>query len=134
MREARLAELKRATGGSAASGGNSNGGGSNNGSNEPIGASISRFLEPEAFERLTRVSLVRPDRAQAVEQYLKQIISTGQLQHKVNEKEIVQILNGIAKEQNKKNETKIIFDRRETVVDSSSHLQGEEDDDDDFFD
>ena len=86
-------------------------------------------MEPEALERLSRVSLVRPDRAQAVENYLKQLVSTGQLRNKVSEKDIVQILDGVAREQNKKNETKIIFDRRETVEDDV-----ELEDDDDFFD
>lgn len=113
LREARLAELKRGT---------SNSGGSD-GASPPIGSSVSRFLEPQALERLSRVSLVRPDRATAVEKYLAQLASTGQLRGKVTEKDIVQILDGIAREQNKKNETKIIFNRREI-----------DEEDDDFFD
>lgn len=122
LREARLAELKRGTS-------DSNGGSNGGAPQERIGSSISRFLEPEALERLSRVSLVRPDRAQAVENYLKQLVSTGQLRNKVSEKDIVQILDGVAREQNKKNETKIIFDRRETVEDDV-----ELENDDDFFD
>ncbi|KAL3229188.1 Uncharacterized protein RNJ44_02275 [Nakaseomyces bracarensis] len=106
LREARLAELKRGTNGS-----------SDSEKQERVGSSISHFLEPQALERLSRVSLVRPDRAQAVEKYLAQLASTGQLRAKVTEKDIVQILDGIAKEQNKKNDTKIIFNRREVEED-----------------
>ncbi|CCD26310.1 Sdd2p NDAI_0H01360 [Naumovozyma dairenensis CBS 421] len=144
LREARLAELKRSQGQSPDAGSNGNTHNNNNGNanrNEPIGAAIARFLEPEAFERLTRVSLVRPDRAMAVEQYLKQIIASGQVQHKVNESEIVQILNGIAKEENKKNDTKIIFNRREVDIDTglagakkNNDDDEDDDDEDDFFD
>ncbi|EDO19367.1 hypothetical protein Kpol_1002p12 [Vanderwaltozyma polyspora DSM 70294] len=131
LREARLAELKRGT----ASGGDNASGRSGNGGGEPVGSAIASFLEPEALERLTRVSLVRPDRAQAVEQYLKQIIGTGQVSHKVTEDEIVHILNGIAREQKKKNDVKIIFDRKEHDFNDTLDKKGDEDDDeDDFFD
>lgn len=110
LREARLAELKRGT--SAES--------------TPVGASVSGYLEPQALERLSRVSLVRPDRAAAVEKYLAQLASTGQLRGKVSERDIVQILDRIAREK----ETKIIFDRR----DGNDEEDDEEDDGDDFFD
>ena len=74
---------------------------------------------------------MRPDRAQAVEGYLKQLISRGQVSRKIGEQEIVDILNGIARDQNRKNDTKIIFDRRETVENSVSV---DEESEDDFFD
>lgn len=74
---------------------------------------------------------MRPDRAQAVEGYLKQLISRGQVSRKISEQEIVDILNGIARDQNRKNDTKIIFDRRETVENSVSV---DEESEDDFFD
>ena len=103
-----------------------------------IGSSLTPFLEPEALERLSRVSLVRPDRAQSVEQYLQQLISTGQLRHKISENEIVEILNGVAKEQNKRNETKIIFNRKDKYsindkAEESKH-NDQYDSEDDFFD
>lgn len=131
LREARLSELKRGT--------NSGGDGKNDSkSNEPvIGSQIASFLEPQALERLTRVSYVRPDRAKAVEQYLKQLLGSGQVNHKINEDEIVQILNGVAREQNKQNETKIIFNRREIDDDDEefgNKKNEQEEEDDDFFD
>ena len=74
---------------------------------------------------------MRPDRAQAVEGYLQQLISRGQVSRKISEQEIVDILNGIARDQNRKNDTRIIFDRRETVENSVSM---DEESEDDFFD
>lgn len=126
LRAARLAELKK---GSQGPGASENG---NGGAQGGIGQAVAGFLQPQALERLSRVSLVRPDRAQAVEQYLARMVSQGALSHKVTEEEIVQILHGVAREQNKKNETKIIFDRRDVAVDE--HLPENDEDDDDFFD
>ncbi|CCE62571.1 hypothetical protein TPHA_0C04210 [Tetrapisispora phaffii CBS 4417] len=132
LREARLAELKR---GNNASGQSPNGG-AENGKNAAVGSDIASFLEPQALERLSRVSLVRPERAQAVEMYIKQLLGSGQLSHKISEDEIVQILNGIAREQKKKNDVKIIFNRREQNYDNSlrNNSNDDDDEDDDFFD
>lgn len=147
MREARLAELKRSSGGPGP--GDRDGSGSSNGAarDEPgagaIGSLIAGHLQPQALERLTRVSLVRPDRAKAVEQYLVQLLRQGTVTHKITEDEIVQILHGVAREQNKKNETKIIFNRRELVgndelfsfsTKNSKANDDTDDDEDDFFD
>lgn len=134
LRDARLAQLK--------GNGNNNGGSqanSHNGGGAPtqsIGASVAPFLEANALERLSRVALVRPDRAQAVEQYVKQLVSTGQVQRKITEEQIVQILNGVAREQNKQNETKIIFDRKDksNIEMDSSNKNETYDSEDDFFD
>lgn len=136
LREARLAELKRGTAETNSPDGNNNSGSS---SANTVGSAIAGYLLPQALERLSRVSLVRPDRAKAVEQYLTQIISQGSLTHKVTEEEIVQILHGVAREQNRKNETKIIFDRRETAMNDEIPNQGksqdgDDEEDDDFFD
>lgn len=128
LREARLAELKKGSQGS------SNGAENRSGAaNAGVGQAIAGYLQPQALERLSRVSLVRPDRAQAVEQYLARMVSQGALTHKVTEEEIVQILHGVAREQNKKNETKIIFDRREVAVNDHSTTKSD-DEEDDFFD
>ncbi|QLL30649.1 hypothetical protein HG536_0A04650 [Torulaspora globosa] len=129
LREARLAELKKGSPGPSS--GSENGSG---GANGGVGQLIAGYLQPQALERLSRVSLVRPDRAQAVEQYLARIVSQGALTHKVTEDEIVQILHGVAREQNKKNDTKIIFDRREAAIDDHEVTKNGDEDDDDFFD
>lgn len=135
IREARLAELKRNTNGDPSSNG-SDATGSGGSNNANIGSMIAGHLQPQALERLSRVSLVRPDRAKAVEQYLIKLINQGAVTHKVTEDEIVQILHGVAREQNKKNETKIIFDRREMTINDEglAPKQNDDDDEDDFFD
>lgn len=133
IRDARLAQLKNAGGAGVGAGNNDNG--SNKTGGQQIGSALAPFLEASALERLSRVSLVKPDRAMAVEQYLKQLISTGQVSHKINEEEIVQILNGIAREQNKQRETKIIFDRKDKgMMQDVSNKDNDLDSEDDFFD
>ncbi|SCU97576.1 LAMI_0F10572g1_1 [Lachancea mirantina] len=122
IREARLAELKKHSGQDPGSA-----------TQRPAGESVAAFLEPLALERLSRVSLVRPDRARAVESYLQQMASRGQISQKITEADVVQILNGIARDEKKKNDTKIIFDRRETVADSTT-IDPPDSEDDDFFD
>lgn len=134
LRDARLAQLKGNTSNNNGSQTNSSNG--NNAPTQNIGASVAPFLEANALERLSRVALVRPDRATAVEQYVKQLVSTGQVQRKITEEQIVQILNGVAREQNKQNETKIIFDRKDKSnfeVDSNNKNETY-DSEDDFFD
>lgn len=111
LREARLAQLRNGVQGTQSKPGN-NDGNNNNSNNNSVDSFLIPFLQPEAMERLSRVAMVRPDRAAAVENYLRQLISTGQVQHKVSESEIVQILNGVSKEQQKKSETRIIFERK----------------------
>ncbi|GEQ68458.1 hypothetical protein JCM33374_g2126 [Metschnikowia sp. JCM 33374] len=82
---------------------------------------LSQVLEPSARERLSRVRMVRPDRADQVEQYLIKMISMGSIARKIGEKDIVEILESVSRGDQK--QSKIVFDRR-----------GEDDDDDDFFD
>lgn len=138
IREARLAQLKNNSGGTN---GDRNSGANNRGgeNSAPVGAAIANFLEPQALERLSRVALVRRDRAQAVETYLKKLIATNNVTHKITEAEIVSILNGIAKQQNSQNNSKIIFERKDFSEDLNSFdkqnaKNDDDEDDDDFFD
>lgn len=73
-----------------------------------LSAALDQVLEPEARARLSRVNLVRPDRAKAVEQYIVRLVQTGQVRRKLGEEDIVEILNGVARDQQKQNETKIV--------------------------
>lgn len=131
IRQARLAELqKNASGG----GGSSGNGGSNPQqlANDSMAASVlGRVLETEARERLSRVRIVRPDRAQAVENYILKLYSMGQIRQKLTEKDVVQILDGISRDTQQKQQTKITFDRKNVLDDDDDDLG---DDDDDFFD
>lgn len=82
---------------------------------------LSQVLEPSARERLSRVRMVRPERAEQVEQYLIKMISVGSITRKIGEKDIVEILESVSRGDQK--QSKIVFERR-----------NEDEDDDDFFD
>ncbi|SCV01281.1 LAME_0G15192g1_1 [Lachancea meyersii CBS 8951] len=131
IREARLQELKRHSGSLNESAPDQ----------KPAGDAVASLLQPQALERLSRVSLVRPDRVRAVEAYLQQLATRGQITRKISEQEIVEILNGVARDENRKNSTKIIFDRRDQVsstglnsASKSGIIHHDDDDEDDFFD
>ncbi|ODQ62686.1 hypothetical protein WICANDRAFT_60743 [Wickerhamomyces anomalus NRRL Y-366-8] len=122
IRAARLQELQR-NAGQGSSQGQSSG---QSQEAQGLSAALDQVLEPEARARLSRVNLVRPDRAKAVEQYIIRLAQSGQVRRKLGEDDIVEILNGIARDQQKQNETKIVFSRKQTA--------NESEDDDDFFD
>ncbi|KAI5962361.1 uncharacterized protein KGF55_003437 [Candida pseudojiufengensis] len=124
IRQARLAELqKNASGGSSSPGPQQQQQAS--ASNDMTQAILSRVLETEARERLSRVRIVRPDRAQAVESYILKLYSMGQINRKLSEKDVVEILDGISRDSQQKQSSKIVYDRKQTLDD---------DDEDDFFD
>lgn len=132
IRQARLAELQKNANGGGSTGGN---GGVNAQqlANDSMAASVlGRVLETEARERLSRVRIVRPDRAQAVENYILKLYSMGQIRQKLTEKDVVQILDGISRDTQQKQQTKITFDRKNVLDDDDDDDLG--DDDDDFFD
>ncbi|ODV97435.1 hypothetical protein PACTADRAFT_38743 [Pachysolen tannophilus NRRL Y-2460] len=118
IRAARLSELQKNSGQSSGSG---------NSKENQRSSILSQILEPEARERLSRVKLVRPERAQVVEEYLTKLVRMGQLRRKMGEDELVSLLDNLSRDQQSKMDTKIVFDRRQ--------LAGESDDEseDDFF-
>jgi len=115
IRAARLAELQKNTGAASAP----------SKQDEAKLSVLSQLLEPQARERLSRVRIVRPQRADQVEQYVMKLYSMGQISQKLTEKDIVQILDGISRDSQSSNPAnEIVYDRRQIV----------DDDDDDFFD
>ncbi|CAR26114.1 hypothetical protein ZYGR_0E00960 [Zygosaccharomyces rouxii] len=136
LREARLSELKGSSGSAPANGGKPSAPSPGADSRPAVGTAIAPFLQPQALERLTRVDMVRPDRAQAVEAYLTKLISSGHVTRKISEEEIVQILHGVARQENKNKDTTIIFNRRDDDWEndlSTEKQNGNESDEDDFF-
>lgn len=124
IRAARLQQLQR----SAGAGGSS----SHGAPTQPKGSGasqvsmmMSQLLEPEAYERLSRVRLVKPERASAVEQHLMKLYQAGAIRRKISENQIVDILEKVASDERKQGSTTIVFDRRD---------KSGEGDDDDFFD
>lgn len=130
IRQARLAELQRnaAGGGSSTNPSSSSSGGAQDLAQENMTITIlNRVLTNEARERLSRVKIVRPDRAQAVENYIIKLYSMGQIHQKLGEKDIVQILDGLSRDSQQKQQTKITFNRKNIAAD-------DDEDDNDFFD
>lgn len=110
IRAARMAELQK---------GQSQG--SSNPQDEQKFTMLSQVLEPSARERLARVRMVRPERADQVEQYLIKMISMGSITRKIGERDIVEILESVSRGDQK--QSKIVYERR-----------GDDEDEDDFFD
>ncbi|CAB16880.1 DNA-binding TFAR19-like protein [Schizosaccharomyces pombe] len=73
---------------------------------------LSQILEHPARDRLRRIALVRKDRAEAVEELLLRMAKTGQISHKISEPELIELLEKISGEVSKRNETKIVINRR----------------------
>lgn len=113
IRQARLAELQKKQEGDS------------NPQNEMKITLLNQALDINARERLSRVRIVRPDRADAVENYLVKLISMGSINKKLTENDIVDILNNLARDEKQKTDSKIIFNRRQL---------SDDEDDDDFFD
>ncbi|CAI2192805.1 15912_t:CDS:2 [Funneliformis geosporum] len=73
-------------------------------------AMLTQILENQARERLARISMVKADKARAVEDLLIRMVQAGQLRGKVSEPQLIELLEQINQQQ--KPETKIVFNRR----------------------
>jgi programmed cell death protein 5 len=82
---------------------------------------LKQVLSSEAGERLSNVSLVKPDKARQVENYLINAAQTGQLGGKVTEDQLKDILAQVTAQTQQK--TKVTITRRQSCLD--------DDDDDD---
>jgi len=72
-------------------------------------AMLSQLLTADARERLARVSMVKPEKAKAVEDMILRAGQSGQLAAKVDEKQLISFLEKLSE---KKTETKITIQRR----------------------
>ncbi|CAG8451905.1 15875_t:CDS:2 [Acaulospora morrowiae] len=106
IRQARLRELQA----SAATGEGSNQ------MEETRQTLLAQILDNEARERLSRISMVKADKARAVEDLLIRMGQTGQLRGKVSESQLIDLLEQINQQQ--KPETKIRYSRRRYEEDS----------------
>ncbi|KAF9358951.1 Programmed cell death protein 5, partial [Mortierella sp. NVP85] len=110
LRARRLAELKAQSGGGG--GGSSGGfpsgmGGSSKEDDERAQRSqmeemrrtmLTQILDPQARERLSRVAMVKAEKARAIEDMLIQMARTGQLQSKVNEDRVIDLLGQLSEQ------------------------------------
>ncbi|KAF9931126.1 Programmed cell death protein 5 [Linnemannia zychae] len=95
IRARRMAELK-AQSGSASSG--------------MGGFPLIQILDGEARERLSRIAIVKADKARAVEDLLIRMAQGGQVRAKITEKQLIELLEQV--NQQNKQETKIVYNRR----------------------
>ncbi|EPY50792.1 DNA-binding TFAR19-like protein [Schizosaccharomyces cryophilus OY26] len=73
---------------------------------------LTQILEHSARDRLRRIALVKPDRAQAVEELLIRMARSGQVLQKISESELIELLEKISGQLSKQRETKIVYSRR----------------------
>ncbi|GAA5823081.1 hypothetical protein JCM3770_007089 [Rhodotorula araucariae] len=107
IRQKRMAELQSSGPGPAPSPGVPSGGaGAGAGSGEDAAqqaaaederrrAVMSQILSSEARERLSRIALVKPDRARAIEQLLMRMAQSGQLRGRVSEEQLIDVLDQV---------------------------------------
>jgi programmed cell death protein 5 len=68
---------------------------------------LSQILDNSARERLTRISMVRQEKARAVGDLIINMAKSGQIRGRVNESTLISLL-----EQLKEEETKVVISRR----------------------
>lgn len=142
IRRARMEEL-RAQGNKPTAGPGAGGGSNNDDAQQDMRTSLmSQILEGAARERLSRVEMVRPERARQVEELLIRMAQSNQLRGKVSEPQLVQLLDQISAQEDR-SRAKIVYNRRDSDdefdLDASTQKEqpnahNEEEDDDDFFD
>ncbi|ORZ22809.1 PDCD5-related protein [Lobosporangium transversale] len=69
-----------------------------------------QILDGEARERLSRIAIVKPDKARAVEDLLIRMAQGGQVRSKITETQLIELLEQV--NQQTKSETKIVYNRR----------------------
>ncbi|KAK4050915.1 hypothetical protein OIO90_004891 [Microbotryomycetes sp. JL221] len=85
---------------------------------------MSQILSSEARERLSRIALVRPERARGIEDLLVRMAQSGQLRGRVSEEQLIGVLDQIEAGEKKQRggadsgAGKIIFNRRKGLDDS----------------
>ena len=112
IRERRLAELKASSG----MGGGFSGEGAS-GEDEDKKSQIedmrrnmlAQVLDNSARERISRIAIVKPEKARAVEDYILGMARSGRLVSKINESQLIDLLEQMNET---KKETKIVYNRR----------------------
>jgi len=73
---------------------------------------LTQILTAEARERLSRIALVKAEKARAVEDMILRAAQTGQLNAKVDEARLIQLLEQLGEQ---KKETKVKIQRRRGI-------------------
>lgn len=86
---------------------------------------LKQVLSNEAREKLSNIRLVKPERAEQVENYILSAAQSGQLSGKVSEEQFKDLLRNVTEKEQGKNKVTIM--RRRPLFDDD-----DDDDDDDF--
>ncbi|KAI3435780.1 hypothetical protein D9Q98_001838 [Chlorella vulgaris] len=78
-------------------------------------AMLMNIMQPSARERLARISLVKPDKARAIEDMILMAARRGQIQEKVSEPRLIELLEKVSEQSEKK--SKVTIQRRRGVLD-----------------
>ncbi|POS80156.1 hypothetical protein DHEL01_v201456 [Diaporthe helianthi] len=125
IRKARLEQLKAQAGGGAGAGARAGGSGQGQGEQkqqqeaEARQSILNQILHPEAADRLGRIRLVKEERAADVENRLIMLARSGQLQQKVTEAQLKDLLSAVSANQEKE---KIVVNRRKAWADEDDDL------------
>ncbi|KAJ1984918.1 hypothetical protein H4R34_000369 [Dimargaris verticillata] len=119
IRARRLAELQKSQGAGSSAHGMPGMSGAGQGENEEQKRQmeemremmLTQILDNDARQRLTRIAMVKADKARGVEDMLIRMAKTGQLRGKVSEQQLIGLLEQLS-EQTKRSEPKIVFNRR----------------------
>ncbi|KAL0483867.1 hypothetical protein AKO1_011883 [Acrasis kona] len=88
---------------------------------------LSQILEADAYSRLQRISLVRPDRCAQVEASLIKMATNRQLSGKVSEKQLIGMLEQYSEQTKPK--TKITIQRKNNLWDEDDDFNDDTDSD-----
>ncbi|CDF37046.1 unnamed protein product [Chondrus crispus] len=86
---------------------------------------LKQILSNEAREKLSNIRLVKPERAEQVENYILSAAQSGQLPGKISEEQFKDLLRNVTEKEQSKNKVTIM--RRRPLYDDD-----DDDDDDDF--
>lgn len=104
IRQARLAELQKNSGQRGDDGGSSQA----SAAEDMRLGQLAQILTLEARERLSRIRMVRSDRANQVEELILNLARSGRLQKKITEDDLKQLLSQLSEQESKVNQTKIV--------------------------
>ncbi|KAK9474954.1 PDCD5-related protein [Dipodascopsis tothii] len=114
IRQARMAELQKQRGGGdapkpAASGAAPD---AARAEDDARAGMLAQILTPAARERLARIRIVKAQKAQGVEDLLLRMARSGQIRQRIDEDELIGLLDQISREETKANETRIVYQTR----------------------
>ncbi|KAF3941475.1 hypothetical protein ABW19_dt0209887 [Dactylella cylindrospora] len=114
IQQARLQQLQQEQG--SPGGGQSDQSAQREAETEARKSILTQILTPEANDRLGRIALVKAERARDLENRLIMMARSGQIRQRVTDDDLRAMLEG-ASEAQKKEENKVVFQRRRGVLD-----------------